>query len=440
MQYKSRDKPLISVSGIADSLLADLDTRDVALWIRDFPTHPAGALPLLAFLGLPWRLVLSEAHDPAILAALDSESHSNLPMTRKRGLVQVIEQDPSRIELPQRCLPFYVLPRQDPAPTALDFESQLRSVTMLEALRRSGARQLLLVSVHEAPVPPSLTRLFASGFRAHLTFVADRAASDQSIFRWLQATPSVVAANLATGPVTAFLEQILDRYAEVYPDERRVIRVRNQDGKTESVDVTDVDEPERPVLQSYTLIEERDLRPLLPAELSDEEFTAFFANAEASWRPYAAGLPWMRTPDTLRILLRYLAKLDTGGANRNCIAFVAAESGAGGTTLARTLAWESARHGYPVLIAKPLPFVPDALPVRNFLKRAHEQVHRTTTLDPHHSSRSRPTTAAQDGSVHRYQTPGSCSLTPCTGNIERQISCALPTNCSGPADRSVSCS
>jgi hypothetical protein len=63
-------------------------------------------------------------------------------------------------------------------------------------------------------------------------------------------------------------------------------------------------------------------------------------------------------------------------AEDNVVAFIASESGAGGTTLARVLAWEAAREGYPVLIAKEVPFVPDALPLTNFLKRAQVEFDR----------------------------------------------------------------
>ena len=399
------DKALIRVSGIADTLLADLDTRDVALWIRDLPTQPASQDPLLAFLGLPWRLVLSEVYEPKVFEALESEGASNAPMTRKRGFVQVIDQDPSRMELPQRCLPFYVLNGKDTGPAAVDFRSQLRRMTMIEELRRSGARQLIIVSVNEAPVPSQLGDLWSSGFRAHLTFVADRVGSDQTILEWLQATTGVVAANLVTAPATEVIDNVLTRYAEVYPEERRILKVRNQHGGTQRVDVTEADEPERPILQLYSPIEERDLRPLLPTELSEEDFSGFFRNPEASWRPYAAGLPWMRDQDTLKDLLKYLKRLDSVGSDENCIAFVASESGAGGTTLARALAWECARQGYPVLIAKPLPFVADALPVVNFMKRVHDEIQRARPNDAGTAIESGAKAVEEETRVHRYEAP-----------------------------------
>ena len=399
------DKALIRVSGIADTLLADLETRQVALWIRDLPTPSAGHDPLLAFLGLPWRLVLSEAYEPTVFGALESEGASSTLMTRKRGFVQVIDQDPSRIELPERCLPFYLLNGKDARPASVDFASQLRRLTMLEALRRSGARQLLIVSVNETPVPSQLLDLWSSGFRPHLTFVADRVDSGQAIREWLRATTTVVAANLVTAPAAEVIDNVLARYAEVYPEKRRILRVRDQHGSAQRVDVTEADEPERPILKFYSLVEERDLRPLLETELPEEDFNGFFRNPEASWRPYAAGLPWLQDRNTLRVLLGNLKKLDSVGSDENSIAFIASESGAGGTTLARALAWECARQGYPVLIAKPLPFAPDALSVRNFIKRANDEIQRARSNDAGTVTDSGAPAVEEESTVHRYEAP-----------------------------------
>ncbi|WP_426288229.1 hypothetical protein [Sphingomonas sp. PSPC2-2] len=53
------------------------------------------------------------------------------------------------------------------------------------------------------------------------------------------------------------------------------------------------------------------------------------------------------------------------------MAFIASEPGAGGTTLARAIALEAARAGYPTLVAKSIPFTPEALPLVGFLTRAH---------------------------------------------------------------------
>ena len=147
------------------------------------------------------------------------------------------------------------------------------------------------------------------------------------------------------------------------------------------VDLTEIDEPERPLLAVYSLIEERHLAPLAPHELPEADFVEFFRTPHASWRPYAAGLPWVRNPEARTSLGKYLKRLDSVGSEDNVVAFIASESGAGGTTLARILAWEAAREGYPVLMAKEVPFVPDALPLTNFLKRAHVEFDQRRQAD-----------------------------------------------------------
>ncbi|WP_454874710.1 hypothetical protein [Paraburkholderia xenovorans] len=80
-----------------------------------------------------------------------------------------------------------------------------------------------------------------------------------------------------------------------------------------------------------------------------------------------------------------MQRLDTVGSEDNCIAYISSESGAGGTTLARALAWECAREGYPVLVAKPISFLPEALPLVNFLNRAsvlaEEELSRKQSLN-----------------------------------------------------------
>ena len=54
--------------------------------------------------------------------------------------------------------------------------------------------------------------------------------------------------------------------------------------------------------------------------------------------------------------------------------YLVSESGAGGTTLARSMAFACAREGYPVLLAKQIPFNLEPLPVTNFLTRVHASI------------------------------------------------------------------
>ena len=402
------EKTLIRIDRVSDNLLSNIANRGVALWARSLPKDPLSREALVEFLGLPWRLVFSETYDPDVVNALETAASFSGPMTRKRGFVQIIDSDPSRIELPQRCLPFYLLNGRQVGEAPSDFGSQLRRLTMLEVLRRSEARELLVISGDEDPVPPALKDLWSSEFRPYLTFVSSAPNADEMLQDWLDRTSGIALVNLSRLPACHLVEDILARYATTYPEARHIIRVRDLHGTFRGIDVTEADEPERPILDSYSLVEERDLTPLTPEELSEDDIVGFFRDPAASWRPYAAGLPWVRDTQAEKTLSSHLKKLDALGSEENCIAYISSESGAGGTTLARVLAWEFARRGYPVLFAKPLPFVPDGLPVVNFLKRVHSTVESDIPSDP--ESGTGPDDAQsqnrrRESASRRYETP-----------------------------------
>ncbi|HYC45662.1 MAG TPA: hypothetical protein VED01_09290 [Burkholderiales bacterium] len=222
---------------------------------------------------------------------------------------------------------------------------------------------------------------------------------------WLAHTPDTAAANLLERSSDEVVREILEHYNKVYPEERTVIRVRDRQGRFSKIDVTELDEPERPILERYQVIQERDVAPLVPDELREDEFVAFFRNSEESWRPYAAGLPWTRSGRPAAILKSILRRLDAGGPDENCVAYISSESGAGGTTLARSLAWECAREGYPTLVAKSVPFTPDALSVSNFLQRVHANAQPLSPRGRDSSSPLEPTESTGTQHPVRYETP-----------------------------------
>lgn len=396
------------INGVTDNLLSNLESRDVALWVRSLPKAPPSQEALAAFLGLPWHLVLSEIYDPEVMKVLGEAATLNDPATRKRGFVQIIDSNPSQIELPPRCLPIYLLNGRQVGAASHDFESRLRRMTMLEELRRSGVREILVISGNEDPVPPELKDLWSSGFRSHLTFVSAATDAEKILSSWIDETNGIAAVNLFNIPPSQVVEEVLARYSVTYPEDRHVIRLRDRHGSYHKIDVTEADEPERPIFEWYSLIEARDLTPIMPEELSEEEFISFFQNPGESWRPYAAGLPWMRDAQSMKTLSNCMKKLDAIGAEENCIAYISSESGAGGTTLARALAWEFAGEGYPVLLAKPLPFVPDALTVTNFLTSVHREAERQMARElelPAELDGESVHDRKRESVVHRYKTP-----------------------------------
>ena len=243
---------------------------------------------------------------------------------------------------------------------------------MLDALRRSRVRHLLVLSPPDSPVPPQLNDLLQSGFHPFLFFVTDSADAPAQLGDRFRHGPDHSVPTLVRLPITEAVAIILKRYNETYPDERTVIRLKDGDGHR-SVDVTELDDPEHPLMDSYDLIQERHLDYLTPDDLTENELATFFQAPGASWRPYAAGLPWLRDDLAQKRFRRILSTIEAVGPDENSIAYVRSEPGAGGTTFVRALSWEVARDGYPVLVAKHVPFVPDALSMANFMNRVKRE-------------------------------------------------------------------
>ena len=398
---------LLFVEGVTDNLLSNLASRDVALWLGGIPKDGPSQALLAKFLGLPWRLIVTEIYDPALVEAVEASSGLGDLMVRRRGFVQIVDSDPARIQLPERCLPIYLLNGRKGNDSGSDFEKRLRRLTMLEELRRSEVREVLVISGDDLAVPPDLNELWSSGFRCFITFNSDAAGATDAVAQWVDRVEGIAAATFARLPTRQLIEDVLRRYAATYPEDRHVLRMRDSSGKFNRVDVTEADEPERPILELFSLVEERDILPLTASELSENDFISFFRNSESSWRPYAAGLPWVRDADSVKKLRNILKRLDSIGPDETCVAYISCEPGAGGTTLARTLAWECARDGYPTMVAKSAPFAPDALSVGNFLNRVHAQSEQTlSTARASESGGHRQAADEGDKSEsRRYETP-----------------------------------
>lgn len=136
---------LIELSDIPERIISNIESREVALWIHSLPNEIAHSDDLAMFLGLPWRLVLTETISPDIIAKLNTAETVNDPITRKRGFIQVINTNPSNMELPHKCLPIYLLNGMENS-GGKSFDDRLRKMMMLEKLKVSGVREILYIS------------------------------------------------------------------------------------------------------------------------------------------------------------------------------------------------------------------------------------------------------------------------------------------------------
>lgn len=369
--FRGEDEPMMAavvrqLEDAPDHLLLELDGRDAAVWL--LPGFVAAAGPDLTarLLKLPWNLVLSEARDAPLLAALEAQEAPDDPLVRRRGLVLLVDANPADVPLPRRSLPVFLLNgREGSASTKL--AARARRLTMVQELGRRSIEQLIILAGPDVTLPSELNELWEEGFRPPITVVSDAPDAGAALKAWAAETPT---ANVWLVPksAAAFTEGLVERYL-AGRDGRLLLRIRDSKGAIKAVDISGADDPQHPVLGRYELVSSDLLAQLSPDDLQPEELQEFFRNPASSWRPYAAGLPWPRAPEAWSHLRSALRNLDRDGPSANRIFYVQAESGAGTTTFLRSLAWSAAQLGYPTLVARLAPFTPTGLELVSFLDR-----------------------------------------------------------------------
>jgi uncharacterized protein YfkK (UPF0435 family) len=361
------------------SLIQALADRDAALWVgQNVEDTKEGLEGLRQLVALPWKLVLCESNSPQLVEAFEAHNAAGQLLDRKRGFIHLVASDPQGIQLPPRALPVYLLngrqhPREAGESANLGaFGGMRRRLNMVNELLAARPRVVLLLSNGaDQPLTSFLELWKQEGFRA-LVLVLTTAPQDiERLDQWLLEPKGPPAVDHCRAPLAPAVSKLVEQFKVAYPETRLVIRTRDEPGTLSDLDVTDCELVERPLLDGYELVQSKDLWLLQPDELSREDFEGFFNRTKANWKPYAAGLPWKRGDDARKKLLDALKTVAEAGPPENRILSVISESGAGGTTFARMLAFEAASQGYPTLVARPTLTQPEALELSRFLHRAH---------------------------------------------------------------------
>jgi hypothetical protein len=346
-------------------ILAELDSRDASLWLMSSFAEAAGPEATARALSLPWELVLSETASGDLLKAVDAlDGAIDTPLVRRRGLVHVIDVPPSDTVLPPRSLPIFLLNGRTEADN-VGFAARARRMEMIMELQQRGVQNLVVLGGPDLTLPVELGQLWQDGFQCRLAIVSDDPEARQKITEW-QANAGARLVTLLPTPAAMLAEALHRRYTERAGD-RLIIRVRDAQGNRHRVDLSGHDDPEHPLLGNYELLSEAHLEYMTPEGLSSEEINGFFRDPSASWRPYAAQMPWSRDDRARNTLTKALRKLDREGPEASRIFYIRAESGAGATTFIRDLAFGAAMDGYPALIASQAPFTPSGRSVVNFV-------------------------------------------------------------------------
>ena len=227
-------------------------------------------------------MVLVESPSRSYVRNLDQLEDATQPLVRKRGFVQLVTERPSTIELPQRCLPVYLFGGPDSAPPK-SMSDLLRRLEVLDLFRTTDLRRVVVMSVGCEPIPDGLSDLWEAGLRTYVSFVSDHADAHQIVGEWAERIKSDARpiVSIDSRSPRDFANILREAYTSAYPDDRTRIRIRGGVGEPTSVDISFLDNPDRPVLGQFTIIEEKDLVPLLPDELAAEELEAFFAGIQS---------------------------------------------------------------------------------------------------------------------------------------------------------------
>ena len=182
--------------------------------------------------------------DSSLIQELAHDSDTKL--LQKRGFIQLIQTNPSQLSLPPRSLPVYVLDTDDAGES--QFDRNLRRNTMLGTLRRSSVTRILLVADDDATPPPELSSLLDASFHPYVSFVSATERGASQVSTWVgQTAPGPTKLLVRLAPLD-FAQELIKRFVESYIDDRLLVRMRTVQGTTQLVDLTNVDDIERPIL------------------------------------------------------------------------------------------------------------------------------------------------------------------------------------------------
>lgn len=378
-------KLILKYSAFPEDTLVDLLNRDAALWVCGFESDSLDEWEKLArFMVLPWKVVLSELSSAALISNVETYGSEQDSLSSYRGFVHTIASDPNTIQLPARALPIFLLNGREDA-SDRDESSNLtrmaanrRRLNMIKRLEVASPKRIVILGSNVEQASQELAELWNSEFRALLTFVVPDSVEPDSIASDFESSADLSSLSIVSTELPGVLDEVVRRSANLLPDSKIVIRVRKIAGDIQEVDITDAELIEQPLLDKFEIIKSKDLQRLTEFDLTVEDLNKFFDKSDHSWRAFAAGLPWISEKKKVRTILRCLERFHKGETIHVPIYYVISEAGAGGTTFARSLAFEAALAGFPTLLAKSHLYEPSATEVTSFLYRALLSIKRAT--------------------------------------------------------------
>jgi hypothetical protein len=384
------------VSGELPSDLARyVVNREAILWVgTGFDNNAEAAAEIAQLVALPWQAVLLESARGETARLIETASSASDRFSRIRGFVHLIAENPADLVRSPRSLPVYMLNGRSDATDVASSTSLpsrkglLRRLTILDELRKLRPRVLVVVTDSSEKMLEDVFESWGTdGFAPRLVFLDPFDRCKLVIDGWLAKTSQLLAIDRCVVSVKDALQGLLTTVQSILPDDRLIVHMLRDDGRTVDVDVSECEPIEFPLLDRFDIILSRHLISIAPEDLTDDEINQFFdgslnSNTEElvghRWAGFAAGLPKPGRTDATEITLRALENCLTSGSERNRIVILPSEPGAGGTTEARLVGFAAARAGYPVLLAKNKPFSPNPSEVAAFLTLVADKTRRVT--------------------------------------------------------------
>lgn len=361
---------------VTDGVVMDILGGEAALWLGDSNVEPEN-LPaeIGRTIAAPWRAVYVESPAKRLAQAF-RESAAVIGNAATNGLMYLISSDPTATVFPAKFKPVFFLNGEEGASsanesTALSRNSGIRRrLNMLARLRDLEPRRVFLVAESPLRGISDLADLWQSDFRASITVVSPTTVAAEDVGAALNNSTALSSISWIRLSPIEFLRRVRTRVSDLALRSDALTRIKLPSDQIVEIDLSRANLPDHPLLDVCDLIQVRDLLPISPTDLTETDFKSFFTKSLNSWRPYAAGLPWIPDAAPERSLISALTEALNGSPDRNHLVAVTSEPGAGGTTQARALAYAAAKHGFPSLIVKSHCDVPSALQITNFLFRA----------------------------------------------------------------------
>lgn len=367
---------LVEGATINDEVLSDIVARDCVLWLTAEPlTNGSDLDPYIGLVRGPWRAVYVETTSSDFAAALEEQGLGSNTTDSSGAFSHLIASDPLSLVLQRRAKPiFFLNGRSDRSgiegPDLPSRSAVRRRLNMTARLRDLEPRRVIVVGDSPMRAVEDLVDLWDSELRSMLTLVTvDSAALDEAA-RSLEQTTKLSVVQWISQSAFDFAATLASRLVQLAVDTSLVVAVQLPGGKFVNADLASAELVEQPIADICEFIRLKDTLSVSPDDLRDEEFRGFFTRGDFSWRPYAAGLPWLLDQAAEKELLKRLHRQLADPPGGVQVLSVVSESGAGGTTQARALAYAAARAGFPVLLAKQESETPSALELTNFLFRA----------------------------------------------------------------------